>query len=194
MHRFLTALFAAGLLASAAIADPVETPILGGTLLIEVPPGEPGKSAYQTWLDLGNTGDEQAFIDDLKGEPGADSTVAGPVNSLSIGTVDTLAAGSPATATITGEAPAQVLNLGIPQGAPGSGGGGTGAPMGPRVTMSCPGTLPITVRYIQDVKMVASEGATCITINSAGQIVQLRNVEIVGGARSVRIVRGGAHV
>lgn len=29
--------------------------------------GAPGKSSYQTWLDLGNTGTEQEFIDSLRG-------------------------------------------------------------------------------------------------------------------------------
>jgi hypothetical protein len=33
-------------------------------------PGEDGISAYEVWLELGNTGDEQAFIDALKGEAG----------------------------------------------------------------------------------------------------------------------------
>lgn len=32
--------------------------------------GEPGKSAYQTWLDLGNTGTEEDFINSLKGKDG----------------------------------------------------------------------------------------------------------------------------
>jgi len=35
-------------------------------------PGEDGISAYEVWLELGNTGDEQAFIDALKGEAGED--------------------------------------------------------------------------------------------------------------------------
>jgi len=48
------------------------------------PPGEPGadgKSAYQIWLDEGNTGTEQDFLDSLKGpqgppgEDGSDATV-----------------------------------------------------------------------------------------------------------------------
>lgn len=50
---------------------------------------------------------------------------AGSNNTLSIGTVTTLAAGASATATITGSSPSQVLNLGIPQGTPGGGGGGS---------------------------------------------------------------------
>ena len=35
-------------------------------------PGEEGISAYEVWLALGNTGDEQAFIDSLKGADGED--------------------------------------------------------------------------------------------------------------------------
>lgn len=33
-------------------------------------PGEDGPSAYQIWLDEGNTGDEQDFLDSLIGDPG----------------------------------------------------------------------------------------------------------------------------
>ena len=45
-------------------------------------PGEEGISAYEVWLDLGNTGTEQDFIDSLKGpegdpgDPGADGDSA----------------------------------------------------------------------------------------------------------------------
>lgn len=46
------------------------------------------------------------------GEPGP----AGPANVLQIGTVDTLAAGAQATASIVGNSPNQTLNLGIPRG------------------------------------------------------------------------------
>lgn len=42
----------------------------------------------------------------------------GPANTLAIGTVTTLAAGSSATAEFTGTAPSQTLNLGLPTGAP----------------------------------------------------------------------------
>lgn len=44
-------------------------------------------------------------------------------NNITIGTVTTLAAGEPARAEITGDAPNQVLNLWLPEGAPGTGGG-----------------------------------------------------------------------
>ena len=63
----------------------------------------------------------------LQGEPG-------PANKLSIGTVTTLFPNSTATATITGEAPNQILNLGIPRGAAGQDGqngqDGQGVPTG----------------------------------------------------------------
>jgi hypothetical protein len=57
----------------------------------------------------------------------------GPPNSLAIGTVTTLAPLSPATASITGAAPAQTLNLGIPAGPAGGTGGafGTTVPLPP---------------------------------------------------------------
>jgi len=51
----------------------------------------------------------------------------GPANTLSIGTVSTLATGQVATATVTGTAPAQTLNLGLPRGDQGvSGTAGSG--------------------------------------------------------------------
>ena len=34
------------------------------------PPGEAGDSAYQVWIDEGNTGTEQEFLDSLKGTDG----------------------------------------------------------------------------------------------------------------------------
>lgn len=40
--------------------------------------GADGKSAYQIWLDIGNTGTETQFIESLKGEDGAQG-VAGPI-------------------------------------------------------------------------------------------------------------------
>lgn len=60
-----------------------------------------------------------------KGDTGADSTVPGPSNQLTIGTVTT----GPAAASITGSSPSQVLNLTVPQGAQGVQGpvGATGA-------------------------------------------------------------------
>lgn len=70
-----------------------------------------------------------------KGDPGDAGAqgAPGPANSLTIGTVSTLEAGEQATVQITGDAPNQVLNFGIPKGAQGATGsnganGSDGAP------------------------------------------------------------------
>ena len=51
---------------------------------------------------------------------GGASGPAGPANTLTIGTVTTVAAGGSATASVGGTAPNQTLNLGIPTGATGA--------------------------------------------------------------------------
>lgn len=63
-----------------------------------------------------------------EGTPGPTGPT-GPANTLTIGTVQTVAPGGSATAQITGEAPSQILNLGIPSGLTGAAGpaGETGA-------------------------------------------------------------------
>src|SRR5699024_8867664 len=40
--------------------------------LAEGPAGADGESAYEEWLNAGNIGSEQDFLDSLKGEDGAD--------------------------------------------------------------------------------------------------------------------------
>ncbi len=59
---------------------------------------------------------------------------SGPANSLAIGTVGTGAAGSSASATITGTAPSQTLNLTIPRG--NTGATGSTGPQGASGTMT----------------------------------------------------------
>lgn len=83
------------------------------------PRGETGSQGPQ-----GETGPQG-----LRGETGPQGQV-GATPNLSIGTVSTLAAGSSATATITGTAENPVLNLGVPAGADGQDGadGADGAP------------------------------------------------------------------
>lgn len=60
--------------------------------------------------------------------------VNGPANSLAIGSVTGLSAGATPTATITGTAPSQTLNLGIPAGMAGT--NGTNGSNGPANTLS----------------------------------------------------------
>ena len=93
--------------------------------------GDPGDKG-----DKGDPGDKGD-----KGDKG-DSGAAGPANSLAIGTVTTGAAGSSASASITGTAPAQTLDLTIPRGSTGDPSAyelrGTGMPNG--VITAPPGT------------------------------------------------------
>jgi hypothetical protein len=80
-------------------------------------------------------------------------------SSLAIGTVTTLAAGSAATATITGLAPSQTLNLGIPTGPTGNTGstGATGA-TGPQGATGATSTLAVGT-----VTSVSNSGTASIT-------------------------------
>jgi hypothetical protein len=63
------------------------------------------------WTDL-------VALSEITGPPGetGDQGPAGPANTLAIGTVTTGAAGTEADATVTGDSPAQTLNLVIPRG------------------------------------------------------------------------------
>ena len=108
--------------------------------------GPPGESAYQLWLDNGNTGTLQQYLATLvgpMGPPGPQGLpgpvgsqgyqgLQGPANLLSIGTVSNSGAGGSAAATLTGPAGNQTLSLTLPTGATGPQGpiGNTG-PTGP---------------------------------------------------------------
>ena len=76
-------------------------------------PPVPGSDGYWLLWDLSSHSYQES---DLPVPVGP----AGPPNVLEIGTVETLPADQPATASITGESPAQKLNLGIPQGKQGA--------------------------------------------------------------------------
>ena len=78
-------------------------------------PPVPGSDGYWLLWDLSSHSYQES---DLPVPVGP----AGPPNVLEIGTVETLPADQPATASITGESPAQKLSLGIPQGQPGKDG------------------------------------------------------------------------
>ena len=91
------------------------------------PTGPQGKSAYQAWLDAGNSGTEQDFLNSLK--------AVEPV--FKTGEVVTLSSGEKATVTINKDASGAILiNFSIPQGPKGDQGpqgltGKTG-PQGPK--------------------------------------------------------------
>ena len=72
-------------------------------------PPVPGSNGYWLLWDLSSHSYQES---DLPVPVGP----AGPPNVLEIGTVETLPADQPATASITGKSPAQKLNLGIPRG------------------------------------------------------------------------------
>ena len=81
-------------------------------LLAQIETIEAAVNNANTAADRANTAAEKA--ENAKGDTGA-------TPNLTIGTVETLAAGSNATATITGTAEDPVLNLGIPKGTDGMG-------------------------------------------------------------------------
>lgn len=100
------------------------------------------KSAYEIWLDAGNVGSEQDFLNSLQNsnadtvdgkhvlemtQSEYDNLTTKDENTIyiitdavspnfTIGTVTTLNPGSEATVTITGQYPNFVLNFGIPKG------------------------------------------------------------------------------
>lgn len=93
--------------------------------------GTPQNAVLDFVLPKGDTGPQgPQGVQGVQGIRGAQGPQGpqGPTGStpnISIGTVETLPAGSDATASITGETPDLVLNLGIPKGESSSSGGGT---------------------------------------------------------------------
>lgn len=88
---------------------------------VQGPPGEKGDTGPQGEKgDKGDTGAQGPKGE--KGETGPQGAT-GATPNLQIGSVETLGAGSDATASITGTPENPLLNLGIPKGADGAGGG-----------------------------------------------------------------------
>ena len=80
--------------------------------------------AYIQWRLVGDENwNDIVALSELEGD-------TGKTPNFTIGTVTTLPSGSAATATITGTAENPILNLGIPKGADGSGGGSGQLPVG----------------------------------------------------------------
>nr|BEK78359.1 hypothetical protein EATA8330_12530 [Enterobacter asburiae] len=71
--------------------------------------GADGASAYEIWLAAGNTGTEADFLASLVGADGAPAVIT-------VGTVETLPAGEPATVQLVDDATGQTINFGLPRG------------------------------------------------------------------------------
>ena len=143
------------------------------------------------------------------GEPGKDGADGkdGATPNIQIGTVETLAAGSPATASMGGTPENPLLNLGIPQGAPGSGGSGisvTGAMVGQTVRIAAvdengvptawePVDLPSgggKWRKIADLITTEDVKGILISQDMNGKPFALKDVRIATCARAVDIGTG----
>lgn len=101
---------------------------------------QPAKPSY-TASEVGalSKSDLQTGIDQALAQAKESGEFDGVTPTFSIGTVKTLAAGSNATASIGGTPENPVLNLGIPQGADGEGGGGiavSGASVGQTIVVA----------------------------------------------------------
>jgi hypothetical protein len=115
----LTAFYAKGLMAAWARTE-YEADVIdetGGTftriMAVRFVYDEPGKLVYGVKGNQATVkwGGNQAVVTAIGGVG-----PPGPANNLTIGDVETLEAGEPATASITGAAPNQELNLGLPKG------------------------------------------------------------------------------
>lgn len=85
-----------------------ETSLLGpGNITIH--DGEDGKSAYQIWLDEGNTGSEEVFLASLKGDPG-ESGYSGDISDLEIVTDIRKGGSSAALSATPGKSLAETLD------------------------------------------------------------------------------------
>jgi hypothetical protein len=77
------------------------------------------KSAYEIWLELGNTGSKEDFLNSLKGADAQDSALPGPAGTtatIEIGEVLTGEAGTAAAVQNVGTDTAAKLNFTIPRG------------------------------------------------------------------------------
>ncbi|MDN6400378.1 MAG: hypothetical protein L0K01_07990 [Brachybacterium sp.] len=111
----------------ASISDPddesrvTSTYTDGSTSTVQAIVGKPGDDGHTPEISWDGTalvidGEPGPDLKGKPGDPGKDSTVPGPANTLTIGTVKTGESGSPASASITGEAPEQTLDLVLPSG------------------------------------------------------------------------------
>lgn len=121
---------------------------------------------YIQWRYVGDgTWNNLVPLSDLKGVKG-DKGDIGTTPNLQIGTVETLASGSSATASITGTAENPLLNLGIPKGENGTGGNNDTL-----VTTNISGTtLSLTKNKYQTATVVDGTEITLPTVTAFTEI------------------------
>lgn len=160
-----------------------------------------GDDAFEVWAKDNPGGTKEDYYEFIKGD-------TGPANTLTIGSVTTGAPTDPASATITGDAPNQVLNLTIPQGIPGKVTTVDGITdrngnvlMAPAATIYTSGTTTLTpgLTNVRDVSIYINSTGT-ITINlaawSAEKLHPRINVRIAcidsnGSTGKITFVTGG---
>lgn len=100
---------------------------------------------------------------------------AGPANTLTIGTVTALAYGEDATASVTGTAPSQTLNLGLPMGAQGPSGSVSDGDKGDVVVSSAGTVWTVDANAIGDTKLRQGTALTVIgrSANSTGNVADI---------------------
>jgi hypothetical protein len=132
--------------------------------------------------DKGDTGDVGP-----KGDTGDDSTVPGPPNVLTVGTITTGAAGTSADATVTGASPSQTLNLTIPKGDPGGFTASAVLAAADLNTLTTPGLYYITGAHTNSA--IAGESHVEVVAQSFNTLTQMQTVG--GTGRIFRRTRTG---
>ena len=110
--------------------------------------GDDGKSAYEIWLEQGNVGTEQDFLDSLKGVDGDPGEAA----TVDVGTTTTTAPGTDAEVTNSGDTTNAIFDFKIPAGEDG---------VSPTVTVGS----TITVDPDQDAKVTDSGVAPDVVLD-----------------------------
>ena len=155
---------------------------------IQGPQGPMGPKGDQG--DTGPKGEQgEQGIQGIQGPRGPQGIqgIQGPANTLTIGTVTTLSTGSDATASITGTAPNQVLNLGLPRGLKGD----TGAT--PNISVNATelpsGSEPTVTKSGTDDNPIITFG-----IPTAEQtVIDVSGIEIPLGSKTENTISGGKY-
>ena len=149
--------------------------------------------AVQTAQDKAQTGLDRAAT-------AADRLAAADASRLTVGTVTTAPAGSSATATITGQPGAQVLDLTLPAGADGpqgqmgpAGVDGAQGPQGPMGSLLGVTTIAGTAYALSaadDGRLLYCTADTAVTITTAALPAAFSCMVIQGGAGQISIAAG----